>query len=330
MLCLNPVKEYILEEGQSFASCHASTLVLLPDKSILAAWFGGSAEGAADVTIWCSRRAEGRWSRPVQVAAQADVPHWNPVLFQSQNSPLYLFFKVGHTIPAWQTWVQTSTDMGYIWSVPRPLVAGDQGGGRGPVKNKPLCLSSGRWLAPASLEGDEWNAFVDISDNQGDSWRKSALVPINRVESPSSLSSLQGKGVIQPTLWESEPGCVHMLLRSTTGYILRSDSQDSGQTWCPAYPTSLPNNNSGIDLTKLQTGELVLVYNPVEENWGKRTPLVLDISRDNGNTWERAYTLEQEAGEYSYPAIVSQGNNIYLTYTWKRERIAFWQMALTP
>jgi len=329
--------EYIFKQPQPFASCHASTLVVLPDGCVLAAWFGGTKEGAGDVAIWCSRREHETWSAPVKLAGKEGVPHWNPVLFQNDDGQILLFYKVGRPIPMWQTMVMTSDDEGRTWSTPRQLVPGDRGG-RGPVKNKPIRLSNGDWLAPASVEGDVWDAFVDISHDQGQSWTKSQLVPLNRpgpetTPQPTSPPpvpelSFQGQGIIQPTLWESKSGVVHMLLRSTAGCIFRADSRDGGRTWCTAYPTTLPNNNSGIDLTRLPKGDLVLAYNPVGENWGKRTPLVLSVSSDNGNTWEHSYTLENEEGEYSYPAIVSRENEIYLTYTWKRERIAFWRMSV--
>ncbi|MHB8277067.1 MAG: exo-alpha-sialidase [Candidatus Humimicrobiaceae bacterium] len=80
-----------------------------------------------------------------------------------------------------------------------------------------------------------------------------------------------------------------MLLRSTEGCIYRSDSTDGGRTWTDAYPTELPNNNSGIDIVKMENGTLVLVYNPVGINWGPRTPVALTASFDNGKTWDDKY-----------------------------------------
>lgn len=43
-----------------------------------------------------------------------------------------------------------------------------------------------------------------------------------------------------------------------TRAIFRSDSIDYGATWSVARATSLPNNNSGIDLVSMQDGTLIL------------------------------------------------------------------------
>src|SRR5687768_13052634 len=79
-------------EGAPFASAHASTIVETRD-GLVAAWFGGSREGANDVGIWMSRRAGGVWTPPVEVATGAEsdgtrYPCWNPVLFRAPDGAL--------------------------------------------------------------------------------------------------------------------------------------------------------------------------------------------------------------------------------------------------
>jgi len=325
------LRERIFEPDKYFPQCHASTLIVLDHErdEVLASWFGGTHEKHPDVAIWLSRRKDGRWSSPVKVADAENIPCWNPVLFKGNNGRLYLFYKVGLNPQLWHTMVMTSTDGGDTWSQPRELVAGDIGG-RGPVKNKPIILQSGRWIAPASVETEtRWDCFVDISEDDGNTWIKSEMVPIDH-------GRLMDKGIIQPTLWESEPGEVHMLTRSTEGFIYRSDSENGGMTWCQAYPTDLPNNNSGIDLVKLKNGKLVLVYNPVQGNWVERTPIALRVSDDNGLTWRDELILDHNEApktshdvEFSYPAIVSAENHVYITYTWKRKTIAFWKIYIS-
>jgi predicted neuraminidase len=330
-------KELIVGGQKPFASCHASHLALLPGGDILAVWFAGSREGADDVAIWGARKHNGAWSAPFCLADEEGLPHWNPVLFTKENGEIWLFYKVGSLIKEWYTKLKISRDNGLTWTEPVELVPGDRGG-RGPVRNKVIVLTDGTWLAPASTEDGIWQAFVDISEDQGKSWIKSGDIRIQGLDYgsiqgvqsdiPVSDQSFNGRGVIQPTLWESEPGKVHMLLRSTEGRIYRSDSADGGRSWCNAYPTSLPNNNSGIDVAKLENGTLVLVYNPVGMNWGPRTPLVLSASQDNGHTWGNEFVLEDEEGEFSYPAVISDGKDLFVTYTWKRENIAFRQIAV--
>lgn len=313
-------REFIFSENPQRAMCHAASLVALASGDFLACWFWGSAEGSEDTAIWLSRRTSPTvWLEPVKVA-DGTLPHWNPVLFLAPNGTVYLYYKVGKNIPDWQTWFISSVDGGQTWSAPKELVPGDRGG-RGPVKNKPIVASNGAWLAPASREGVYWDCFVDISMDSGRTWQPGESVPIEH-------ATFAGQGVIQPTLWESEPGKIHMLMRSTCGFICRSDSTDYGWTWSPAYSTTLPNNNSGIDLVRLPNDKLVLAYNPVGQNWGPRTPLVLSISQDNGLSWKTLLTLEHEEtsqnlAEFSYPAVIPSGLGIALAYTWKRKRIAF-------
>lgn len=315
-------KEMVFESGgQGFAECHASTLAALPDGTFLAAWFGGSKEGAKDVSIWLARRGrDGVWGCPKMMPRVMDSPHWNPVLFAPGDGAVRLFFKAGDTFDNWMTWVAESRDGGTTWSRSRELVPGDKGG-RGPVKNKPIVLSDGSWLAPASLEkGGVWSVFIDRSADGGRAWKASAPPELDR-------SVIVGQGVIQPALWESAPGVVHMLMRSSCGFICRSDYSDGGRTWSPIRKTDLPNNNSGIDLAKGLDGRLILVCNPVSKDWGPRSPLSIFSSGDNGESWIRIHDLEVGDGEFSYPAVIPVGKGFAGTYTWQRKRIEFWSSA---
>ncbi|MDO3412460.1 sialidase family protein [Saccharibacillus sp. CPCC 101409] len=333
MLHITAEKQYVFEEERPFRSCHASTVAVLPGGEAICAWFGGTYEKSKDVAIWLSARSGKTWSVPRKAADEDGIAHWNPVLDAAPDG-LNLFYKVGHEIVDWHTRIVRSTDGGDTWSQPIELVPGDIGG-RGPVRNKPIRLEDGTLLAPSSVEkrdpanpGKEiWEAFADISTDGGTTWTRSAPVPME-LERYVGAQEWIARGLIQPSLWSEGGNAVHMLLRSTEGAVFRSDSQDGGRTWSIARATELPNNNSGIDLTRLGGGLLALVYNPVRgyATDSPRTPLVLGFSRDNGETWGDSFVLEDEPGEYSYPAIVSQGNTLFITYTWKRERIAFWRI----
>lgn len=325
--------ELIVGMDKPFASCHASHLAVLPSGDMLVVWFAGSKEGADDSAIWCSGRTGGNWSQPVRIAAGVEEPCWNPVLMNLPGGELLLFYKIGRLIKEWRTLYKISKDEGRTWSEASELVPGDRGG-RGPVRNKVVVLSDGTWIAPASAEDGIWTSFADRSQDQGLTWSRSENIGIAGIdrndihavksEIPVSEQSFYGRGVIQPSVWESQPCQVHMLMRSSEGFIHRSDSQDGGVHWSAAYPTIVPNNNSGMDVVRMDDGTLVLCCNPVGTNWGPRTPLVLMVSSDNGLTWVEEVVLEEEEeGEFSYPAIIARDDHIYLTYTWNRVNIAY-------
>ncbi|MEE0599003.1 MAG: sialidase family protein [Acutalibacteraceae bacterium] len=247
------MKEFIFENKPT-ESCHASTVLPLDDGRVVAAWFAGTKESADDVDILTSVRSESGWSEPARVSADSNIPHWNPVLFRRADGKIMLFFKVGKKIPMWKTYFSLS-DNGVDWSESAELVPGDISGGRGPVKNKPIRLRSGR--------------------------------------------------------------------------IYRSDSSDEGETWCRAYRTKMPNNNSGIDLVLAGNGKIYLVCNPVKKNWGGRSPLDLLVSEDGGETFNLLMRLEdREGGEFSYPAITERDGVLHITYTYDREYIAYRQIKI--
>ncbi len=316
--------QHIFESETEFAQCHASTVCRLPDGAMGAAWFAGAHEKAPDVAIWFSRRERGEWSKPAEVARGDGEPCWNPVLFAAEGR-LLLFYKIGPDPERWRTMVKESADSGKTWGEARELVAGDVGG-RGPVKNKCIVLRDGKIAAPASIERGSWDCFVDLSADGGKTWTKSETIPFDR-------EGFSGAGMIQPALWEDGEGIVHALMRSSEGAIYRSRSRDGGKTWSAAQRTSLPNNNCGIDVARLEDGRLVLVYNPVSGNWAARSPIAFSVSWDNGESWSAPQILDHvpcdsnlERAEFSYPAVIAEGNDAFITYTWKRRTIAFWHI----
>ena len=295
-----------------FDSCHASNIALLADGTLTAVWFAGTREGADDVAIWQSFFDGFRWQTPEIVAKDEEAAHWNPVLFQYGGN-LLLFYKVGMQIPSWHTHVKDLNN-GTVREIDN----------MGPVRTKICIASDGRLLAGASTEDGPWVSYCDTSEDDGQTWTRSAGLYLTEGGSPVMEAR---RSLIQPAIWESEMGVYHMLMRSTEGWLYRSDSSD-GRTWSTPERTQIPNNNSGFDIVNLGLGRMVLCCNPVSENWGSRTPLVLMTSEDNGKTFTTAFTLEDKPGEYSYPSLLYNEGKLYVSYTYNRETIVCRTFAL--
>ena len=304
--------EFVFETAP-FASAHASTIVETRE-GLVTAWFGGTREGAADVSIWLSRLVTGQWTPPIEVAtgAQPDgrrYPCWNPVLFEVPDKALMLFYKVGPSPQAWWGMVRTSRDSGRTWSDARRLPDGILG----PIKNKLVQLSDGTLVAPSSTESSErpsaWRVHFERTNDGGLTW--TAAFP---------AASADGSAIhaIQPAILVHPGGTLQALGRTRSQRIFETWSDDGGRTWAPISLTALPNPNSGIDAVTLRTGLHLIVYNHTTQG---RSPLNVSISRD-GHTWDAALVLESESGEYSYPAVIQSSDGlVHVTYTWKRQRI---------
>lgn len=293
-----------------FRSAHASTIVETRN-GLVAAWFGGRSEGAADVGIWLSRRRAGKWSAPVRVATgvQPDGKRyacWNPVLFEITRGNLTLFYKVGPNPREWWGMTRTSRNGGATWGPARRLPAGILG----PIKNKPVRLSDGVVLSPSSTESSaspsRWRVHFERSGDNGRTWTVSAPPPDTTIDA------------IQPTILTHRGGWLQALVRSQSTRILETWSDNRGVSWTALAPTTLPNPNAGIDAVTLKDGRLLLVYNHATAG---RSPLNVAVS-SNGRLWGPPVVLEREPGEYSYPAVIQTADSlVHVTYTWKRQRI---------
>ncbi|MBM4040128.1 MAG: sialidase [Planctomycetes bacterium] len=328
------VKAEFIYEKAPFAQCHASTIAesggrpLPATGALVAAWFGGTAEGKPDVGIWLSRHDGKAWSPPVEVANGVESPEkrfpcWNPVLFQPKSGPLLLFYKVGPSPRAWWGMLIKSND-GKTWSKPKRLPDGVLG----PIKNKPIQLPD-RVLCGSSTEDQGWQVHFELTDYVATTWRK--VGPVN-----------DGKafGAIQPTLLV-HGSRLQALCRSRQGRIAQIWSEDGGKTWGEMTATELPNPNAGIDGVTLADGRQLLVYNHTPRGRSPLNVAVQGVARSarptvpvgavgkdtagqasRATVWQAAAVLESEPGEFSYPAVIQSSDGlVHIAYTWKRQRV---------
>ncbi|MEO6095390.1 MAG: sialidase family protein, partial [Fibrobacteria bacterium] len=296
----------------STAYNHASTLAEAADGSLVAAWYGGSAEGADDVSIWASRKDGSGWSPIVEVddGRRDDgllYACWNPVLLTAHSGVIFLFYKISSrraaaTLAGYQNWwgcFKTSTDHGRSWSARQwlpshesPIFANFGKVMTGPVKNKPLELPDGSLLSGSSTEAESWQTHVEIG--AAGNWTGSIAL----------AGPLRPAGAIQPAFLVLSPDYrnLRMLCRPQTGNNpFTAVSSDMGRTWSALTRVPGLETSVGLDALTLENGWHLLAHN-LPPN---RYPLVLSRSRD-GITWEKILPDLSVRGtlRMDYPAMI--------------------------
>ncbi|NIF21234.1 sialidase family protein [Candidatus Pantoea multigeneris] len=307
---------------------HAANLLPLPDGDVLCVWFGGTQEGIADISVWCSRLSKGsqQWSAAEKLSDDPTRSEQNPVLFLDPDNTLWLMWtaqKSGNQDTAIVRFRQSS-DFGRSWGPIATLL--DQPGTF--IRQPVVVLPNGNWLLPVFYctinPGEKWvgnhdTSAVKISSDKGQSWRDVAV--------PDSL------GCVHMNITLLADGSLLALYRSRwADHIYQSRSQDGGESWSAPQPLNLPNNNSSIQVTTLRNGHLALVFNAMsaadaterrlslydeiedEEDevavaiepvvhtgrtafWGApRAPMTLAISTDGGQSWPWQRNLDEGDG----------------------------------
>jgi predicted neuraminidase len=303
--------EPVFEKIPTAAAHHCSVICQAPSGDLLCLWYGGTYESADDQTLFLARRKAGQraWEAPQSLLQNAAQPPGNGVIFPSADDRLWIVWaRMEGTRPTrrgsgWnrcRLMVRTSHDDGLTWSEDRPLV--DETLWCVP-RNPPITLADGTLLLP--VEGNqgtvEGSYFLTLAAG-AERWQ------------PAAFTS----GGSQPAVVQRRDGSLLALMRHG-GHIRQIESQDGGRNWSPARPTTLKNPDSGIAMTRLAGGHLVLVYN---DSQTLRTPLSICRSLDEGLSWQKPLHLESNPGEYSYPSIMqSRDGRIHVTYTFRRYTI---------
>jgi Neuraminidase (sialidase) len=237
-------------------------------------------------------------------------------LLRLPAGPIALFYLRKDSDEECRMFMRLSEDEGNNWGEPAPCMPGP---GYYVVNNdRVVALKSGRIVIPASLRnlpgGKSFPgiALSFLSDDQGKTWRRGK----GEVAPPEGSRS----GLQEPLVVELKDGRLLMLCRTDQGCHFRSYSSDGGETWSAAERSNLVAPLSPASVARIpSTGDLLVVWNDHsdvdEAHRGKRTPLRVAISRDEGRTWEKTKTIEDDPdGWYCYTAIHFADDRVVLAY----------------
>lgn len=310
--------ELIFEKIPGYPVHHCSSITLAPNGDLLVSWYGGSYESSDDQVLFLSRLKKGTstWTKPEIVIRSPGKPPGNAVLFTTRDGRVWLVWgRMEGSQPmlrgtgwaACSLFFRTSTDSGITWSEDRPFFHDTFGW---LPRNLPIYLADGTLILPLSDElhgydkeghGVDLSFFLSTKDN-GETWTRSGIM----------------RGGEQPTFIQKSDDSLLAYLRVKPN-IVAAESHDEGKTWTTPKPMQWKNPDSGISMTRLKNGHLLLVFNDQDN---ARSPLHIARSVDEGRTWSKPLELESNPGEYSYPSIFqTPDEKIHIIYTFRRYSI---------
>ena len=340
-------ENWVSKSESEFWCADGSSIVELPDGSLITSWYAGlpkgntesvptsSGAGAAvmlrgkpgnNSQIYLARSgADHRgWSKAQILVDNSNYTNSNPILFLDSNNLLWLIYNSNRD--GGSLYFKQSTDGGKTWTddirIDVPINAA--------AVCKPVIQNDGSIILGVTAKEGKLvygRCKVLISNDFGNSWsvhgciesedvflKDPAIIELN---DSSLLMYMQSQpwGIKERNIWESR-------------------SHDGGKTWTDPRPMHLPNNNNKIELIRLRNGNLLLALNPLDRlDWPWNCWLLtILISENEGKNWREAFMLEDgPLSPYYFPSLF-QGtdNKVHLTYTYLREKIKYACLTIDP
>lgn len=312
----------------------------LPDGEILYAYsrYKGkscSDEATTDLCLLRSRddgRTFGEESTILTCEGEDGVNAMSLSMMHMENGDIGLFYLVRTTYTLLRMFLRRSRDGGRTWG--ERVLCTPQEGFFVVNNDRVIRLSNGRILIPAAshrsgLRGDmeEGSRFFDsraedmffYSEDDGATW-KPASGKCSMPYSSCCYSGLQEPGVVELT-----PGHLWGWARTDLGRQYEMFSMDYGNTWTACQPSRFTSPNGPLSMKRDENGVLYAIWNPIPQYNGReepgkvfmggRTPYVIAVSRDNGQTFTEPVSFEEEEDHgYCYCAIHFTKDAMLLAY----------------
>jgi sialidase-1 len=249
----------------------------------------------------------------------------HPNLVRLPNGDVLFFFVGWDSTEQRNVFMKRSHDNCETWS---EIVQVSQPGWFCNNHGRILQLKSGRIILPCHAPAKDGlvgvpysnechlHSLVFYSDDGFRTWKQS-----------EDTMTAPGRGAHEPSVVELKDGRLLCLLRTTTGTLYRSYSNDEGVHWTKPEPTHFPAPDVEPLVTRIPTtGDLMVMWNNVESksNW-PRTPLSVAISKDEGQTWGHYHDIDARPNrDAAYPFVFFQQDEAVVSYytrptSWSRD-----------
>jgi predicted neuraminidase len=291
---------------------HSASITDLPGGDLMAVWFAGTREGAADVQIRAARfdAASGQWSAERVLASRESTQRavgkhirklGNPVISLAPDNRLWLFY-VSVSIGGWAgsaVNAMVSDDFGATWSAPRQLVTSPFLNISTLVRATPVFHADGSIGLPVYHEFlGKFPEYLHLSAN-------GEVLGKHRIG--------KGRYSLQPTVVALDDKRAVALLRyagEEHHRVLASYSEDAGRNWSQPEPVEPSNPNSSLAAVGRPDGSLLVAMNDLEDG---RFRLTLYATDANLSNWRNLGELDESPNPWGepisrdeFPAVVSE------------------------
>lgn len=218
--------------------------------------------------------------------------------------------------------MRTSDDEAETWSDPVEIVPESEVGYYVLNNDRVVQLNDGRLIVPLAqhygADWQKWTAYAEIvcyySDDRGQTWTRGKTTPGPEKD--------DGKAVMmqEPGVVALKDGRLMLWCRTNAGRQYMAYSKNKGKSWSRLEPSNMLSPRSPATIERIpKTGDLLLVWNDHRgidaKLRGKRTPLSVAISTDEGKTWKNRQTLEDNPhGWYCYTAMAFVDGHVLLAH----------------
>ncbi len=315
----------IIEPGKDNPRNSEGDIVELKDGRlclIYTRFTGGSGDHAtADLAMRTSKDNGLNWSNDkIVIRRMGGLNVMSVSLLRLNSGEIALFFLRKTSKEDCRPLMCISKDEAKTWSRPTVCIT-DKVGYYVLNNDRVVQLRSGRLVLPVAWHQGPGEArdtagviMCYLSDDDGKTWRR-------------SKDSFKGYAPGGKRITVQEPGVIElkdrrlmMYMRTNAGSQYICYSQDGCETWSKAKPSNLASPLSPASIKRIPwTGDLLCLWNDHSGVHsypaGRRTPLCLAISKDEGKTWDKSRIIEENPdGWYCYTAMTFVKDSLLLAY----------------
>ncbi len=282
---------------------------------------GRGDHAAADLVMHLSADGGATWGEPqVVIARPGGLNVMSVSLLRLASGEIGLFYLRKTSKEDCRPMMCISTDEGKTWGELAVCIT-DEVGYYVLNNDRAVQLRSGRLVLPVAWHQGPGKPrdtagviMCYLSDDNGKTWRRS--------QSAFKVYGPDGQRVTaqEPGVIELKDSRLMMFIRTNAGSQYICYSRDQGETWSKAKPSDLASPLSPASIERVPwTGELLCVWNDHSGRHpypkGRRTPLCIALSRDEGKTWSPSRAIETNPdGWYCYTAIAFVKDRLLLAY----------------